>query len=66
MKLHYSQTEEELRPFLFEFQYLMKLHYSQTAKWDEIVIFQFQYLMKLHYSQTNCILGHLRKSFSTL
>ena len=44
MKLHYSQTEEELRPFLFEFQYLMKLHYSQT----------------------NCILGHLRKSFSTL
>ncbi len=31
MKLHYSQTWEELNYSFDEFEYLMKLHYSQTS-----------------------------------
>ena len=53
MKLHYSQTLDDMPRTPRRFYYLMKLHYSQTHWRCGQKPCRFYYLMKLHYSQTS-------------
>ena len=52
MKLHYSQTTDDIVIEDTLFYYHMKLHYSQTLLKLVHMILVFYYHMKLHYSQT--------------
>ena len=53
IKLHYSQTTDQLSVPAFVFYYPIKLHYSQTIDGSACSIARFYYPIKLHYSQTS-------------